>query len=661
MSIMTFPFGYTDYNDALHNGKLFTPDEAKNLKDGDEAIILITHDKDDDFSLENRLFKGSVRVLSDGIDVEGYFFDFTDPDFNGPDGGGFLLHPKSESDDLKPVVIGEFSPKDKFIEFIGGSNHVNFLSKEAYIEGKQLSGLDYDGIKFKLTICDEGTVNFEEVGSNMTTSEQRGRLLELISDKTLVPYRQRWCVRELEFESVQHIKGKSIPLFLSVEYQRPIDKLASIFDEVETPEIKEDLGSKLDILMSMFGEDSSVEETEEDDVEIEVVEEVSSYQSTLEASFAKMKQEKIDEIKSRISQKEKDVRKFETDVVQSQKKVEDAKSELKLLEDRLETLQPVEPFNGYYFNVSERMNEKVDLEPEISELILSKVRKIKGINAEAFMKLFENGEYQIRLGQNQDGVLTEIMDYESLPETVRKQLAGMNIRLEPIDPSDAAMVAMGVTDVAVMRAKLKYVGELSWGEIVQKMIKLGFGQESEFDKMCGSNSFESHVERKTEDRIKKFNEASVDKDGNLVWDDNDEWDEDMEEMYGDIKDDDFIFAIHEEEDATNELGDPKIVFCVNPLSYGKNIAYDQHLEHLLKSRFPEIKALGDCFEELEEATFDIWDEKTDSHWDVEQVVDFLCKIGIKPSVKYQTHCSQKDLQLLKDTVNKLGHQNLMLD
>jgi len=660
MSIMTFPFGYTDYNDALHNGKLFTLDEAKNLKDGDEAIVLITHDKDDDYSLENRLFKGTVRVLSDGIDVEGYFFDFTDPDFNDPDGGGLLLHPKSESDDLKPLVIGEFSPKDKFIEFIGGSNHVNFLSKEAYIEGKQLSGLDYDGIKFKLTICDEGTVNFEEVGSNMTTSEQRGRLLELISDKTLVSYRQRWCVRELEFESVQHIKGYSIPLFLSVEYQRPIDKLASIFDEVETPEIKEDLGSKLDILMSMFDEES-VEVIDEDDIEIEVVEEVPNYQSTLEASFAKMKQEKIDEIKSRISQKVKDVSKFEIDVVQSQKKVEEAKSELKLLEDRLETLQPVEPFNGYYFNVSERMNEKVDLEPEISELILSKVKKIKGINAEAFMKLFESGEYQIRIGQNQDGVLTEIMDYESLPETVRKQLAGMNIRLEPIDPSDAAMVAMGVTDVAVMRAKLKYVGELSWGEIVQKMIKLGFGQESEFDKMCGSNSFESHVERKTEDRIKKFNEASVDKDGNLVWDDNDEWDEDMEEMYGDIKDDDFIFAIHEEEDATNELGDPKIVFCVNPLSYGKNIAYDQHLEHLLKSRFPEIKALGDCFEELEEATFDIWDEKTDLHWDVEQVVDFLCKAGIKPSVEYQTHCSLKDLQLLKDTVNKLGHQNLMLD
>ena len=86
-------FGYKDYNDALHNGKRYTLAEAKNLKTGDKAIILSTHDSDDDYSLENRLFEGEVDTNTDGLDVDGHWFDFSDPYFND-DEGSYLLHPK---------------------------------------------------------------------------------------------------------------------------------------------------------------------------------------------------------------------------------------------------------------------------------------------------------------------------------------------------------------------------------------------------------------------------------------------------------------------------------------------------------------------------------------------------------------------------------------
>jgi len=652
MSNTTFPFGYKDYNDAMHNGVLYTQSELQNVKIGDKVIVLTMTDSDDDYSLENRLFEFTVdSVTPDGFDAGGFWVDLPNFSFEY----FLILRPKysresviteTDLESVKPLVIGNFKTKDRFIDFIGGSNNINFISNEAYIEGKQLSGLDYDGIRFKLTICDEGTVNFEEVGTNHTTSEQRQRLLELISDKTLVTYRKRWCVRELQFESVNKVGSKNITLFLSVEHERPIDRLASIFDDetVSEVEVSDEVSDKIDDFLSSLGleDDTAVE----DDIEIEVVEEVPSYQSALEASFEKMKIEKIEEIKSRIVQKEKDIYIFEKDVDRSNKKVEDAKSELKLLEDRLETLQPTEPFNGYYFNVSERLNEKVELSPEIEEVILSKIKKIKGINSGAFMKLFENGEYQIRLSQKTDDGIVEVTDMSTMSEDIRKILFKVGIGGDVLGKTDNRLI---------------YIGDMTWGQIVTKMVKMGFGQESEFDKMCGSNSFKSNMEEKekTEENmnneIKRFDEMTVESDGSLSWEDNDEWGEDEEEMYGEIKDDEFLFAIYEAEDATNESCDPKIVFSICPES---DMHYDQHLEHLLKSKFPMIKALGDAFEEVQEAEFDIYDEEK-GYWGVRDVVDFLCKAGIKPSVKFQKIASDKDLQLLLDTVNELGHQNLL--
>jgi hypothetical protein len=375
--------------------------------------------------------------------------------------------------EVKEPVIGDFKPKDKFIEFIGGKGNVNFISNEATIEAKYLSGLDMDGIVFKLTICDEGTVNFDEVDTNHTTKEQRGRLLEIISEKTITPFRTRMVVQELPFQSVKTVNEKSILLYLSVDYQKPIEKLASLFDdETEEVSISDEQSSKLDALMSLFGDDEMAEEVEIVATETVTDEEpVYDYKKQMEESFAKMKQEKIDDLNKRLDNKKKELSKFKQDLKLSTKKVGDAEDEIKLLESRLETLEPEVQFTGYYFNVSERLNEKVNLEPEIAELIKSKISKVKSINAEAFMKLFEDGEYQIRLGAKSMDVIGEVTDYETLSEESQKALAKLSVKM-----SDG---------------KLVYMGEMNWGDIVNKMVKLGFSQDSEFDKHCGSNSYKA--------------------------------------------------------------------------------------------------------------------------------------------------------------------------
>ena len=417
---------------------------------------------------------------------------------------------ESTNQEVKEPVIGEFKPKDKFIEFIGGKGNVNFISNEATIEAKYLSGLDMDGIVFKLTICDEGTVNFDEVDTKHTTKEQRGRLLEIISEKTITPFRTRMVVQELPFQSVKKVNDKSISLYLSVEYQKPIEKLASLFDD-EDVTISDEQSSKLDALMSMFDDEEPklaqtlfTSETDEElarefegenDIEIiatETIEPVYDYNKQMEESFAKMKQEKVEDLTKRLDNKKKELGKFTQDMKLSTKKVSDTEDEIKLLESRLESLAPEPEFTGYYFNVSERLNEKINLEPEIADLIKSKISKVKSINVEAFMKLFEDGEYHIRLGSKSMDVLVEVTDYQNLSEDAQKALSKIGVKL-----SDG---------------KLIYMGELNWGDIVNKMAKLGFAQDSEFDKQCGSNSYQASQygkEEVKEEVVEEKTEAST--------------------------------------------------------------------------------------------------------------------------------------------------------
>jgi hypothetical protein len=48
-----------------------------------------------------------------------------------------------------------------------------------------------------------------------------------------------------------------------------------------------------------------------------------------------------------------------------------------------------------------------------------------------------------------------------------------------------------------------YLGEMSWGEVVNKMIKMGFEQNPDFDQLCGSNSYTSTEESKETIKTKK--------------------------------------------------------------------------------------------------------------------------------------------------------------
>jgi hypothetical protein len=156
---------------------------------------------------------------------------------------------------------------------------------------------------------------------------------------------------------------------------------------------------------------------------------------------------------------------------------------LKIINGRIDDIQPIEPPNGYYFNVSEKQNETVILEPEIEKIIKDKVSKVKGINTENFMKLFTSGEYHIKISKKTDDGYSLVEDFKEVSSDVLEKLSSL--------------------DLSIDDKKMIYLGEMSWGEMVNKMIKMGFEQNPDFDKLCGSNSYTSTDETKETIKTKK--------------------------------------------------------------------------------------------------------------------------------------------------------------
>jgi flagellar biosynthesis GTPase FlhF len=387
------------------------------------------------------------------------------------------------SSENKAKRIGQFKTKNKFIEFVGTHGNINFFTNEAIVEGKYLSGSLAQDVKFKLTICDQGTVDFEEVGGNTTTLEERGRLLDLISEKTISPSRVKnhFIVSDIPFISTKQIKGLDIKVYLAVEYQTPIAKLASIIDEWEEVTLSEEQDNKINQLLSMFDDETGIdalvsqnETQEKPESQFESQSDKSESQKILEESFKNMKREKIEELEKEIQHQRRELARFESEKINVEKKLAQIKDDIKLLESRLWDLSPKAEPNGYIFHVSEELNQKINLPKDIEAIIREKVSKVKGINIEAFMGLFKGGEYQIRLAKvESDRIfgdhLVEVTDYENLPEGIKEKLNFLHIH----------------------GGKLIHHGDMKWHDLIQRMLKLGFEQSAEFDKMCSSNSFGS--------------------------------------------------------------------------------------------------------------------------------------------------------------------------
>lgn len=363
---------------------------------------------------------------------------------------------------------GNFKQPVKMKYFIGNKSNVKLSSKEALIYGKYLTGMGYDKVQFLLTIVDDETCNFDVYTEGVEVDEQtRGRLLSVISEKTIVPtsFNNEKIIKELEFTFM--LGEKEIPVFLAVEEQKPIDKLNSILSE--EIEVNEDQLSKLNLL---FGDDfieeetsteQLVEETEVDSIveEVQIVDVEVKSDNSLTSVFDKMKQQKIDELTIDLQEVKQNLFNTEMEIVTKQSHKSKLLEKLSLLETRIEGLVGKKEPNGYYFFVSESINDTHKLDEETLEFIKKKVSKVKSINVDAFMSLFTDSEYKIYFGKkNEDGTF-EVVDNLVLDDDI-------NELLKFISMEDNNFL---------------YRGDFTWHQIVDKLNKLGFSQDVEFDNL----------------------------------------------------------------------------------------------------------------------------------------------------------------------------------
>ena len=383
--------------------------------------------------------------------------------------------------EVKQPVIGEFKPKRKFLNFVSAVNgaRVRFLRDIAFVKGEKLSGT-LEGIVFKITICDEGTINFEEVDTNVTDVAQRQRLIDDIDTTDVTGYAQKYVVAGIQFADVN-----GDICYLEVEEKKPIDKLKSLFDEEEKPSLSNKGMSFLDDLLGGSDEVEPLVLSEEDaKVFVEAIENPaepnenlkSAAKSYMEEQFRKMNEDKINELKGRVEDAEKEVVKLNREISISENKLKKQTEDLKVLNSRLESLTPGDEPNGYVFYVSEEQKNDVGLD-ESTKHVADKIADILGLKKDVLFDQLTGGFYRIKIAKKDD--ITN-QDFK-LEKEIYEKIATIDV----------------TGKMTVVDGEFEYRGDMTWHQLVGKMLRKGFEQEPEFDKLCQSNSYDSKEEKKS--------------------------------------------------------------------------------------------------------------------------------------------------------------------
>jgi hypothetical protein len=390
--------------------------------------------------------------------------------------------------EVKQPVIGEFKPKRKFLNFVSAVNgaRIRFIRDIAFVKGEKLSGT-LEGVVFKVTICDEGTINFEEVDTTLTDAAQRKRLIDDIDSTDVTGYAQKFVVAGIQFADVN-----GDLCYLEVEQMKPIDKLKSIFDDEETPSLSNKGMSFLDDLLSGSNEVETLELSEKDaEIFVEAIENpaspneklIKASESYLEQQFRKMNEDKINELKKRIEDAEKESSRLRREISMNETKLKKQTEDLGVLETRLDSFNANDESLGYVFFVSEEQKpEEIGLTDE-NRAMADKIAEIVGLKKDVLFKMLTEGHYKIRIAERSDMTAEKVKVTNEVLEKMKSLVNG--------DSSLEAKVTM------TEPGQFEYRGSMTWHQIVGKMIRKGFEQEPEFDKICQSNSYDSHEEEKS--------------------------------------------------------------------------------------------------------------------------------------------------------------------
>lgn len=409
---------------------------------------------------------------------------------------------EQEQENQKETIIGDFKPKRKFLNFVSAVNgaRIRYIRDIAFVKGEKLSGM-LEGAIFKITICDEGTIKFEEQeGTNLSDPAMIQRLIDEIDSTEITGYAQKFVVSGIEFADVDG--GRC---YLEVDHDKPIDKLKSLFDEDESQEISE---RGLSILDDLFSGTEDVEPLDLSEIDAEaILDEIenpsepndalkSAAQSYMEESFRKMNEQKIEELKGRIEDHHKEISKQQADAKRAEGKIKENKDQIRILESRLDSLEPSAPSNGYVFFVSEQKKHETGLD-ESTRHVADKIADIIGLKKEALFDMLTGGYHIIKIakkGSDYTGdSLNKKIESEEEIEQIKKDMLELQKMQSLVNQIDAD------GEFSLGEDGITYRGSLNWHQLVGKMIKKGFEQDPDFDKAAGSNSYTKEEEEGQEE------------------------------------------------------------------------------------------------------------------------------------------------------------------
>ena len=379
----------------------------------------------------------------------------------------------TQNSEKSEPTLGKYKTSKKFLNFIQGlKGNIRIFQKTAILDGKSVSGM-LEEVTFKVTICDDGALDIEELNTSQTDEPMLQRIADEISEKEVIGYMKKYILSGTNFHD-----ENDKPMYIEVEEKKPIQKLFDLFEEEE----KVVSENALSIIDCLFDDDDLKTENAESIVPVEeVVKEpaqLSMAQQMIMDSFNEMNREKIQELEDRIEKKEKELRNLESTFNSTQKSIETGKVDLRVLRTRLDDMKPLCDSNGVVFYVSSENKTGIELDENL-KIVANKVSEALKLKKDVVLDMLTQGYYTIKISGKDNLNDTE---YQVNKDTFN-ELNKLNSfgKLSMVSPNE-----------------FEFRGDLNWHQIVDKMIKWGFEQDPEWDKICNSPSYQSEFEKEDE-------------------------------------------------------------------------------------------------------------------------------------------------------------------
>ncbi len=339
-----------------------------------------------------------------------------------------------------------FKPKKRFLSLVSNVNgtNVNITQNVGFLKGKYLSGM-LDTSLFKITIHDDGIEFIEHIGNN-TDEQMLSRLVDSITDMEAVSFNQKTVINELIFTDID-----GNPCKLEVESVKPINRLREILSRRE---------NKTNVKTETKTPIETKETTDfKKQVETPKINKLSEH-------FDNMKKEKLVELEKTVERLQKEFLIKKNEIANSESKLKEIKENIILNSKRIDNLKVVDESNDILYFVSEKLESESELSEDNIKLI-GKISKLLNLNSEKLCEAMKKNVFSIKVAN--------VDDFES--DVDEKYI--IDIKKIDIDGE------FKITD----KNTIQYMGELGWNDIINKMDKLGFMQNPEFNKHCGSNSY----------------------------------------------------------------------------------------------------------------------------------------------------------------------------